>query len=165
MPTDYLVERRELLVRATYAQPFFGIWRDTRELLIKLYIRTANYGVQLNDMKWNQASSVGDIQLSFYVYNLGLGIRVWIDRLEIEAFDYKKVDFDQFYAIVTDVIDGLRDHDTGITFSAFSVSLGYHGKLTSGSAEEFTRRFTNPPSGLGAHTGAGAVFYYGPDER
>lgn len=164
MAIDFKVERGDLNFHANYAEPLFALWKDTDQLFQRLFSSLSKHGLQLTDLKWNQLGSVGDVQLNFYLFNFAVGVRVRIDRIEVETFDIRKVDQEQLERAVIDLIGALRSHKPELSFTAYSLAIGYHGKLATGSASDFTRALTAAPRDLGMQAGAGAVFYYGPEE-
>lgn len=164
MAIDFAVERGDLQFHASYAEPMFGLWKEPEDLFRRLFVNLSQHGLQLNDLKWNQAPSVGEVQLNFYLFNYAVGVRARLERLEVEVFDIRKVAQEQLERAVIDLIAGLQSHKPELAFTAYSVSVGYHGKLAGSSASEFTRRLTTAPAQFGGQTGAGAVFYYGPEE-
>lgn len=164
MATDFIVERGDLHFHASYAEPLFALWKDSDMLFQRLFSSLSKHGLQLTDLKWNQPASVGDVQLSFYLFNFAVGVRLRIDRIEVEAFEVRKVDQEQLERAVIDLIGALRSHKPELSFTAYSLAIGYHGKLATGSARDFTRTLTAAPQDLGKQTGAGAVFYYWPEE-
>src|SRR5207249_4341337 len=58
------------------------------------------------------------------------------------------------------LIGAVQAHDERAAFSGFTIAVRYHGKLSNGSANDFTRSLTKLPDGLKA-TGTGVVFYMG----
>lgn len=165
MAIDFAVERGDLQLNANYTEPLFALWRETEQLFQRLFAGLSKYGLRLTDLKWDQAAnSVGDVQLNFYLFNFAVAVRIRIDRLEVELFDIKKVTADQLEEAVLELVAALRMHKPEIAFSAYSVAIGYHGRLADTTARAFTAQLTTAPEPLGASTGAGAVFYYGPQE-
>lgn len=164
MPTDFTVERGDLKFQANYTEPLFGLWRETDALFRRLFSALSKHGLRLTDLKWNQAGSIGDVQLSFYLFNFAVGVHIGVDRLEAEVFDLRKVNLEQLEGSIVDLIAALQSHKPEMAFSAYSVALAYHGRLGTGTAKDFTAALTAVPTGLSAPTGAGAVFYYGPEE-
>ena len=166
MATDFAIERGKLQLDANYTEPMFALWRETDQLFQRLFVGLSKYGLRLTDLKWDQgANSVGDVQLNFYLFNFAVGVRIRIDRLEVELFDTRKVTADQLEEAVLDLATALRTHKPDMAFSAYSVAIAYHGMLADTTAMAYTAQLANAPKPLGAPTGGtGAVFYYGPED-
>lgn len=164
MAIDYIVERGELNLHASYSQPLFAMWRDTDALFQHLFSHLAKHGLHLTDLRWNQPGSVGDVQLNFYLLNYTVGVRLRIDRIEVEVLDLRKVNVEQLESAIIDLVGAVQAHKPEISFNAYSISVAYHGKLGAQTATEFTGTLTVAPATLGPQQGAGAVFYYGPEE-
>ena len=125
MAIDFAVEQGNLQLHANYTEPLFAIWRDTDQLLQRLFVGLSKHGLRLTDLKWDQSgNSVGDVQLNFYLFNFAVAVRIRIDRLEVEVFDIKKVTADQLEEAVLDLVAGLRTHKPEMAFSAYSVAIG-----------------------------------------
>lgn len=166
MAVDFITERGELNFQASYATPMFGLWKLPEQLFQLLFASLSEYGLQLNDLKWGPSSGIGDAQLNFYLFNYAATVRVKLDRVEIEVFDVLRIDEQRLQEAAARLVGALQAHDPSLSIAAYAVALAYHGKLASGSPKDFTRSLTAaPPEAAGPSAGAGAVFYFGPNEE
>src|SRR5204862_4005014 len=87
MAIDFRAMRCDLSFQASFGKPLFQMWQEPNSLFERLFVNLSMHGLQLGDLKWGQANSVGDVNLQFFLFNYVATVRVRIDRVEIDVSD------------------------------------------------------------------------------
>ena len=161
------VSKADLVFEAGFPKPEFGLFREGTRLLDQLYTRLEPHGLKLTDIRMERGNgSVGDQHLQLYLFNYLMTVRVRVERVEITCSDLPQDLVDRFKAAIVDTLRAVKDYQRDLSFRAFVIAFGLHAKLEGMSARDFLVRFvTNTPGNLGASTGFGAAFYFGPHEN
>jgi hypothetical protein len=165
MAVAFSAQRANLTFQATFGEHMFSLWRSPELLFKNLFSRLAQYGLQLDDLKWGNSTAVGDVHLVFFLLNFAVVTRIRIDRFEFEAFDLLRVDLDQVAQAASQVLDALVEHDSTLRVVTYSLSAAYHEKLEGQTARDFTAPLAmQPPKVLGPPIGTGVIFSSGSED-
>jgi len=156
------VEKSDLAFEAGFPKPEFALFRDSAALLDSLYLRLEPHGLKLADIRLERVGSVGEQHLLVYLFNYSMTIRIRVERIEITCSELPQDLVESFRAAILDVLRAVKDYRPEVSFRAFAVAVGIHGKLEGKSARDYLGQFVSGvPTGLGPSIGAGAIFYFG----
>lgn len=165
MSTTFQVEKGDLLFEASFEGPDFAFFQDTAGLLRHLFQRLERYGLRLNDLRVERGTgSVAEFHVLCYLFNYWMTIRVRVDRAEVMCANLPKEDVETLKAVILDVLTAIRDHRPNLTYRAFGLAVGLHGRPEGMASKDYLSRFVSSvPKNLGPLTTNGVVFYFGPD--
>jgi len=163
MAVTFKAARSDITIHSEFSQPAFTLLSDALGLQKRLFEALSRYGVQLTHIRWDQgAGSLGDINLLCYLFNFAVTLRVRLERVEVQCFDWSRVDNRSFTDAISTALILLGNPETGPRFKTHTVAIGFHGLLENVSAKDFVAKFVfQRTENLGAHVGSGIVFYYG----
>jgi hypothetical protein len=160
------VVRSDLAVEAGFPQPEFWLFRDVSALLHRLHTRLQPHGLKLTDLRLERATgNVAEQHVLCYLFDYLMTVRVRVERVEVNCSALPSPEYlDKFKAATLDVLRAVKDLRADLSFRAFAVAVGVHAKLEGQSARDYLTQFVaKVPQGLGASTGNGIVFYFGPE--
>ena len=163
MPLTFNVARADVSLESTYAQPDFGLFRDTTGLVGHLFGRLQPHGLRTQDVKIERGDgSVADFRIACHLFNYRLGVLVRTEKVESACLNVLEGEVEQFAAVTIDALSAVKEHQPSIVFRSHTVAVTMHGALEGASTGDYLSRFaTNIPSGLGPLTGCGGVMYFG----
>ena len=168
MTLTLTVEKADLTLESAFAQPEFGLFKDTPRLLQHLFSRLQPQGIRLQDMKIERGGgSVGEFHLNCTLYSFQVGVRVHMDKIGVVWLNVTQEQMGPFSALAVEALSAVRDHQPEIAFRTHTMGVVLHGRLEGTSAKDYLARFLkDAPTGLGPQTGNGTVMYFGPaDDR
>jgi len=159
------ISKADLAFEAGFSRPEFALFQNAALLLDRVYRRLEPYGLRLSDIRVERgAGNVGDQHILLYLFNYSMTVRVRIERIEVSCSALPQDLVEKFKAAILDVLQAIKDSKPDLSFRAYAIALALHAKLEGQSATDYLARFvTNVPKNLGASTGRGAVFYFGPE--
>lgn len=165
MAIKFDATRADLAFEAGFGQPEFALFRDTSGLFRHLFKRLEPHGLRLIDMKIERGSgNVADYHVLCYLFNFVMTIRVRLERIDVYCTELPRDYVQKFSAAILDALAAVQAHLPDLSFRVHALAVGLHGLLEGQPASEYLSRFvSNVPSGLGASTGNGVVFYFGPE--
>jgi hypothetical protein len=164
--TQASVQRSEMWFEAAFAQPEFLLFANIPPLLQRLYARLEPHGLKLTDLRVERGTGgVAEQNILFYLFDYWMTVRVRVERIEIHCSTLPDQEYvNKFKAAMVDVLRAIKDLKPDFAFRAYAVAVGVHAKLEGQSVRDYLAQFVaNVPKGLGASTGNGAVFYFGPE--
>jgi len=159
----YRALQGDLNFQAEFQEPAFELLRDPIGVQRQLFTRLSRHGVRLVDVRLDRGNgSLGDHSFLCYLFNFAVSVRVGLGGMEIICFDLARVDTNKLGESGVDALGAIKEHAPSVSFKAYTLSVGLHGKLDECPAQEFLSKYAaNVPGGLGPRIGNGAVFYYG----
>jgi len=166
VPLTLNVAKADLSIESAFAQPEFGLFRDTPGLVEHLFRRLQPYGLRIQDMKIDRGGgNMAELHVACHLFNFRLGVLVRTDKVEIAWLDVRDTDVDQFGAASVEAFSAVKDHKPAVTFRSHALGVAMHGTLEGSSTRDYLSRFAqNVPGGLGPPTGSGGVMYFGAED-
>lgn len=164
MPNTLNVARADLIVESAYAQPEFGLFRDTAALFRRLYEQLQPHALQLQNMKLERGSgNLADFHVACHMYNFRAGVTVHAEKAGISWVNLLDNEIEVFNSLFLCALAAIKEHQPTVVFRSHTMTLGLHGALEGKSVNDYLSTFVrNVPEGLGPHTGNGGVMYFGP---
>ena len=159
------VAKADLSFEAAFAQPEFSLFQNTPVLLHHLFKRLEPHGLRLSDLRVERGGgSIADHHVLCYLFGYWMTVRVRVEKIEVVCSDLPEQRVEKFKAAIQDVLKAVKDCRPELSFRAFALAVGMHVKLSEQPVREYLAQFvSNTPAGLGASTGSGTVFYFGPE--
>ena len=110
--------------------------------------------MRLTDIRFERGvGNVGDQHILLYLFNYWMTVRIRAERIEIICSDLPQEHVEKFKAAILDVLQAVKDYRPDLSFRAFAIAIGLHGKLEGQPVREYLARFvTNVPKKLGPPT-------------
>ena len=166
MPLTLNVAKADLNLESAYAQPEFGLFRDTSGLIGRLFTRLQPHGLRLRDVRIDRGGeSVADFHVACHLYNFRVGVLVRTEKVEIGCLNVEEQDVDQFGSVAVEALSAVKEYQPALVFRSHAMGVAMHGTLESASVKDYLSQFAkNLPGGLGPQTGNGGVIYFGADD-
>ncbi|MBI2160204.1 MAG: hypothetical protein HYU25_07500 [Candidatus Rokubacteria bacterium] len=166
MPLKLNVAKADLSVESGFAQPEFGLFRDTPKFLQHLFTRLQPHAPQLQNLKIERGNnSIAEFHVVCHLYNFRVGVRVFTEKVGVVCIDVQENEVERFETVIVDALSAVKEHQPAVAFRTHTMGVMLHGTLQDKSARDYLATFVkNVPSGLGPHTGNGAVIYFGAQE-
>ncbi|CAE6703405.1 MAG: hypothetical protein H8K06_08670 [Nitrospira sp.] len=165
MQIDLDVVKAELGIEATYAQPEFSLFEGPK-LIETLYKRLEKYGLKISELQAENSAIIGERHIRFYLFSYLMNVKIRYDKVEVTCTELPRNRVDDYSEAIVDILGAVTDCCSGVSFKVFSVATALHAKLEGKPSRDFIGGLTvKGPEGLGPLTGAGAVFYFGPENE
>jgi hypothetical protein len=163
MSAEFKLSQGDLFFQSDFAEPAFGLFRDSWPFYGRLYSRLSSHGLRLMDMKPERGSgSLGDAHLACSFLNFAVTIRIRLDRVEIQCLDVTRIDAKNRNGITIGTLQTLKEHVPNLAFKSHTLAIGLHGQLDRVATNEFLSTFVQGSlKDLGPSLGSGLVFYHG----
>ena len=160
------VTKGDLVFEAAFPRPEFTLFRDIGHLFDRLFVHLEPHGLRVHDIRVERGSgTVADQHALLYLFNYWMTVRVRVDRVEVTCTELPRAAVPAFATAIVGVLRAVLEHRPALQFHTFAIVLGLHGTLAGQPVREYLARFAGePPKNLGPSTGAGAVFYFGPED-
>jgi hypothetical protein len=160
------VARADLSLESAFAQPEIGLFERTHGLVRHLFARLQPHAPQLQHAKIERGNgSIGDFHIDCQLYNSKVGVRVFVEKVNVVCVDVREHEVETFGAVIIDALSAVKEHHPSVTFRTHTLGAILHGTLREKLVREYLSTFVrNVPSGLGPLTGNGGVIYFGPQD-
>lgn len=163
MSVAFKSSQGDLIFQSDFAEPAFGLFRDSWLFYGRLYSRLSTHGLRLADMKPERGNgSLGDFHLACSFVNFAVTVRVRLDRAEVQCLDVTRVDAKSLNGIAIGTLETIKGHIPNLAFRSHTLAVGLHGQLEGVPTREFLSGFVKGSlKDLGPSLGSGIVFYHG----
>src|SRR5712691_9483590 len=112
-----------------------------------MFLSLKKHGLTLGDIRVESGSSnLSAANVTYGLNTFNAFVRVWMDRVEVSFADFRRVSLDQMLEITGIALDVIQRLVQDIEISQFT-----------------SQYVKNAPEGLGAVSGSGVVYYFGPE--
>ena len=166
MAETFKVLHSEFFIRSDFTKPAFSILNVLPSWYEGLFTSFSRFGVKLADIKIENASTLGEFQISFFMFDFNLAVRIRFDRLEIQGFNTARVSLSEGFEIFNILMETVASTVGETGYGSYETTRIYQGQ-PSRPPKEMQARFLPEASDLpGPLLGTGFVLYYGPkDDR
>lgn len=154
--------------RAQLAAPVFGFFENVPELFDQIYLHLADHGLEPSGMRLSTngrnltETVMSEVEATCSLPARKTVLRLRVDRVDVQGSDLTITSLAELGRIAAGGLEAVKAYVPGVEFLSYAWSIGVHGLLSASTCAEFVARFvTHAPTGLGALTGTGSVFYYG----
>lgn len=164
--TAFVVKQSEASFEARFASPMFVLLGPTViNLHQNMFLSLTKYGLSLGDIRVESgASNLSGANATYLLNTFNAFVRVWMDRVEVFFADLERVSGDQMLEIAWIVLDVIQNLVRDIEMALYTASWRMHGIPQDVEISQFTSQYVkNAPEGLGAVSGSGVVYYFGPE--
>lgn len=154
-------EEGDLLLVATFAKPRFELLsRAQFQIDEALYTGLVPWGARLDQLKRGGGATPAEAVVELSILNFHIGIKLFIDRLEIQYLGRKETDRVELFAVAAACEGALRK--TWPDFGWKSARLDIRMHSSKHSPAKFIKRYTGAVPELGTLLAQGTSFYFAP---
>lgn len=155
--------RSELHYRGVYGDNAFELLGAPVPLYRSLVTHLGPFGVTLQNLKF-ESSGLADSHVSCGLPELNVGIRVRVDRVEIDFWRLHEIGADSADRIVLATWTAVREASDSVGIASHFVDLIMIAEILGGNCSALMNRYVMPPEQLGV-VDTGVAFYSRPVEK
>ena len=164
--TTFVVKQSEASFEARFASPMFALLGPTAlDLHQNMFLSLRKHGLTLGDIRVESGSSnLSGANVTYGLNTFNASVRVWMDRVEVSFSDLRHVSVDQMLEITGMALNVIQRLVQDIEMELYTATWTMHGIPQGVEISQFTSQYVkNAPEELGAVSGSGVVYYFGPE--